>query len=137
MKANRSARIGSIVWVLGVIIALGASSPLLAQGTGRIIGTVSDADTNEGDSYNNPIGAYFQSNPRIQFITPLANLDLTANGYDNDDTAFFFYRVDYALPSTGLNVRDSGIERVAGAYVPNDGPSDHWPVWVDLDFVVE
>jgi iron complex outermembrane receptor protein len=49
MKANRSARIGIVVPVLAAaLVVLGVTSPLLAQGTGRIIGTVTDADTNEG-----------------------------------------------------------------------------------------
>ena len=49
MKAKRSARIGIILPVLAAaLVVLGGVSPLLAQGTGRIIGTVTDADTNEG-----------------------------------------------------------------------------------------
>ncbi|MGH7544356.1 MAG: carboxypeptidase-like regulatory domain-containing protein, partial [Gemmatimonadota bacterium] len=48
MKANRSAWIGIVVSALAVLVMLGPSSPVLAQGTGRIIGTVTDADTNEG-----------------------------------------------------------------------------------------
>lgn len=44
MKAQRSLRIGLTV----TILALVAAAPVLGQGTGRIIGTVTDADTNEG-----------------------------------------------------------------------------------------
>ena len=93
-----------------------------------------NADSDEGATYNDPIGTYYATHPLIQFITPLANLDLTANQYDNDDTAFFRLRADYVLPSFNLDVEASGIERIAGAFTPTDGPSDHWPVWVDLNF---
>ncbi|MGH7550548.1 MAG: carboxypeptidase-like regulatory domain-containing protein, partial [Gemmatimonadota bacterium] len=43
MKAYRSARIGFVTLAI-----LGMTAPASGQGTGRIIGTVSDADTNEG-----------------------------------------------------------------------------------------
>jgi len=95
-----------------------------------------NADSDEGATFNDPIGTLIAPHPRIQFLTPLANLDLTAFGRDNDDTAFFNLRADYVLPSIGLNARATGIERIAGAFTPTDGPSDHWPVWLDLDFVV-
>jgi endonuclease/exonuclease/phosphatase family metal-dependent hydrolase len=111
-----------------------AASGGLSPGAQFVIVGDLNADPDEGEGYNNPIGTYFQANPAIQFITPLANLDLTAFGRDNDDTAFFNLRADYALPSAGLTVRATGIERIAGAFTPTDGPSDHWPVWVDLDF---
>ncbi len=94
-----------------------------------------NADSDEGSTFMDPIGTLLAVNPRIQFLTPLANLDLTGSGYDNDDTAFFNLRADYVLPSVGLNVNATGIERIAGAFTPTDGPSDHWPVWLDLDFV--
>ena len=92
-----------------------------------------NADSNEGATYNDPIGNLIEPHARIQFITPLANLVL--GSYDLDDTAFFGLRADYVQPSVGLNVRATGIERIAGAFTPTDGPSDHWPVLLDLDFV--
>ncbi|MGH7563019.1 MAG: carboxypeptidase-like regulatory domain-containing protein, partial [Gemmatimonadota bacterium] len=47
MKAYRSARIGFVGPMLAAVLAvLGMTAP--ASGQGRIIGTVSDADTNEG-----------------------------------------------------------------------------------------
>jgi hypothetical protein len=92
-----------------------------------------NADPDEGDARNNPIGTHLLSHPRIQgdFVPtstrplPSGNRDL-----DADDTATWGLRVDYVLPSRGLRVMDGGVFRSnpKGA----KPPSDHFLVWLDL-----
>ena len=110
----------------------GAASGGLDVGSNFVILGDLNADPDEGATFNNPIGNLIAPHALIQFLTPVANLVL--GSYDDDDTAFFGLRADYVLPSIGLDVAGTGIERVAGAFTPTDGPSDHWPVWLDLRF---
>lgn len=88
-----------------------------------------NADPDEGSSINNPIqNLLFRSRHINAQVTPTAALEVP--GRDEDDTALFGIRADYALPSHTMTVLGSGIWRypVAGA----DFPSDHFPVWLDL-----
>jgi endonuclease/exonuclease/phosphatase family metal-dependent hydrolase len=48
-----------------------------------------------------------------------------------EDTTPSGLRIDYALPSAGLAVIDSGVWRPAGKR-PSPPVSDHFPVWVEV-----
>lgn len=93
-----------------------------------------NADPDEGQSLDDPVGTYLLSHPRVNgAFTPVADRSTLA-AYPNlqpDDTAVWGLRVDYALPSSELRVVDGGIRRspiAEGAL----RPSDHFVVWLDL-----
>lgn len=89
-----------------------------------------NADPDEGSSIGNPIGSLLLRHKRIQGeARPVSTVPI--DGLEPDDTAHFGLRVDYVLPSVGLELVRTGIWR----HVPNGGesfPSDHYPVWADL-----
>lgn len=86
-----------------------------------------NADPDEGSSFNDPVGRFLLSNERIDArMTPKA--DQPIEGLDADDTARFGLRVDYVLPSKSIRPLRAGIWR----WEPDSGPSDHFPVWMDL-----
>lgn len=93
-----------------------------------------NADPDEGDSAGNPIKDLLFANGRINGgFVPLARKpdpDL-----DPSDTATFGLRADYALPSVDLpvirgEVRGHTALYEGGAY--EGSPTDHFPVWLDL-----
>lgn len=91
-----------------------------------------NADPDEGDAYEDPIGHYLLANGRIaSTLVPRADAaGIAAYGdLDPDDTSAWGYRIDYVLPARRLEVVDGGIFRYAGA---ERGVSDHFPVWLDL-----
>lgn len=92
-----------------------------------------NADPDEGDSRDNPIGKFLLEHPRIDAtFVPKARTSEAGGAYaklDADDTARWGLRVDYLLPSRGCRVTDGAIERPAPE-APRS--SDHFLVWVDL-----
>ncbi|MFC2085604.1 endonuclease/exonuclease/phosphatase family protein [Bacteroidota bacterium] len=90
-----------------------------------------NADPQNGDSYNNPIGTFLLDHPRVKgAVAPRA--DAEVEGLDAEDTAQWGLRVDYILPSAGLNSIGGAVHR----HVWPEGvlaPSDHFPVWIDLE----
>lgn len=93
-----------------------------------------NADPDEGDTYQTPIRLLLD-HERVQGdVTPLA--DSTAQAaypdLDPDDTAEWGLRVDYVVPSTGIDIQDSGVWRPVGADTAGVAVSDHFPVWVDI-----
>jgi hypothetical protein len=107
---------------------LGGAGGLATDRAFVILGDL-NADPVDGASFDNPIGNLIAPNPEVNFLSPAG---APIPGYDDTDTAFFGLRVDYALPSDELEVVGTGVEREAGSFTPDDGPSDHWPVWVDF-----
>ncbi len=85
-----------------------------------------NADPDEGDSYRDPVDRFLLSNPRIQ-TGMVPSSDTSIEGLDRDDTARFGLRVDYVLPSAGLQPLASGV----WTHV-EESASDHFPVWMDL-----
>lgn len=87
-----------------------------------------NADPDEGTSIYDPIGLLLGA-PRVR-EDDAPTSDIEIEGLDPDDTARFRLRVDYVLPSAGLEPIRSGVWR----HPPSGGafPSDHFPVWVDL-----
>jgi endonuclease/exonuclease/phosphatase family metal-dependent hydrolase len=88
-----------------------------------------NADPDEGDSFKNPIERLLLTNRHVDAShTPLA--DVAVEGLEPDDTAGFGLRVDYILPSRGVETSACGVWRNApsGAAFP----SDHFLVWADL-----
>ncbi len=107
----------------------------LPRGAAFVILGDLNADPDEGSSFKNPIERYLLTNGRIEHsTTPVSEIQIS--GLDSDDTAHFGLRVDYVLPSRGVEVLNSGIWRTlpTGA---TDFPSDHYPVWADLRFAVK
>ncbi|MBO6577096.1 MAG: endonuclease/exonuclease/phosphatase family protein [Rhodothermales bacterium] len=91
-----------------------------------------NADPDEGSSVDDPIGTWLLSNPRVNgdFVPVADEAGVAAYpDLDPDDTARWGLRVDYALPSAGLDVVGGGVYRPAA-----DAPvtSDHFPVWIDV-----
>ena len=107
-----------------------------------------NADPIDGDSADGAIRQLLDHpkvNPAITFgdHVPSSNGGAAHNQQSGDeadpafDTSFFGLRIDYVLPSTTLNVSDSGVFWPASnedhaALVANQAASDHLMVWVDL-----
>ena len=94
-----------------------------------------NADPDEGSSFENPIGTFLLSHPRINAAaTPLADSAGQAAypGLDPDDTAQWGLRVDYVLPSADVRVLGGKVERPAPGGMTGMEPSDHFLVWLDL-----
>ena len=93
-----------------------------------------NADPDEGDTFQTPINLLLD-HERVQgSVTPAADAATqSANpDLDPDDTAQWGLRVDYVLPSTGLDVQRSGVWRPVGADTAGVAVSDHFPVWIDI-----
>jgi hypothetical protein len=90
-----------------------------------------NADPDEGDSRDDPIGRYLFSHPRIDAsFVPKNQADTREDKLSADDTARWGLRVDYVLPSSGLRLLDGGVER--HAVKTSDAPSDHFLVWIEV-----
>jgi hypothetical protein len=91
-----------------------------------------NADPTKGNSVGDPIGRLLK-HPRLQKLEAPTQ-EPAAEGLDATDTARFGLRVDYVLPSRGLEVIQTGIWTLEPA--PRGGsegfPSDHYPVWAEL-----
>lgn len=83
-----------------------------------------NADPRGGDSLDNPVGRWLLQNPRLG-PDPAPSSETMMPKLDPLDTARFGLRVDYALPAATLSVVSSGMRR-------SEGPSDHFPVWIDI-----
>jgi endonuclease/exonuclease/phosphatase family metal-dependent hydrolase len=92
-----------------------------------------NADPAKGRSLDDPIGTYLLAHERIQAEpTPTARepgIDPEWTELDPADTSEWGMRVDYVLPSRGLEIRASAVERPGAE---DTQVSDHFPVWVDL-----
>lgn len=87
-----------------------------------------NADPDEGDSINDPIGLLMSAPAVGPDHRPIADLDLP--DLNPDDTAGFGLRVDYIIQSRTITVQKSAIWRRPPASGPF--PSDHFPVWADI-----
>ena len=99
-----------------------------------------NADPDEGRAFNNPIGTWLLNHPRINgSFVPQADSEAVAAypRLDPDDTARWGLRVDYVLPSATLRVLDGGIARPTGDDTTGIAPSDHFLVWIDVQFPAE
>ena len=83
-----------------------------------------NADPRSGDSLDNPVGRWLLQNLRLG-PDPAPSSETTMSKLDPNDTAKFGLRVDYVLPAATLTVVGSGMRRA-------EGPSDHFPVWIDV-----
>jgi endonuclease/exonuclease/phosphatase family metal-dependent hydrolase len=103
----------------------------LALGARFVVMGDLNADPDEGNALDDPIGNLLLASPRVQDVRPQADAAGRARypDLDPDDTAMWGQMVDYVLPSTGLRVVDSGQVRpdTAGVEV-----SDHFAVWIDV-----
>ena len=94
-----------------------------------------NADPDEGNAYNDPIGTWLLKHPRINgAFVPRADAQGKAAypRLDADDTASWGLRADYVLPSASLHVLDGGILRPTDADTSGIAVSDHFPVWIDV-----
>jgi endonuclease/exonuclease/phosphatase family metal-dependent hydrolase len=87
-----------------------------------------DPGQGRGSSFKNPMGKLLASGRVNSAVRPVS--DVAVPRLEPDMTAMFRLRVDYVLPSKGLEVGASGVWRMA----PGGGafPSDHFPVWVEV-----
>lgn len=107
-----------------------------------------NADPSKGDSRANPVGRFLLEHPKVNAEAVPRSL-VAHDGLEPTDTSAFRLRVDYVLPSKGLDVTGLGVWRGPEDSPPGllaqalaaDGiailagvrlPSDHFPVWVDL-----
>ena len=123
----------------------------LAEGALFVIAGDLNADPEKGDSRGNPMGRWLLGHERVQGdVVPRSRTEVIpgVDGLEASDTARFRLRVDYVLPSVGMEVVGSGVFRGvrdwAGteckALLPDERyqretgefPSDHFPVWVDV-----
>lgn len=110
-----------------IIDDAGRPGSLTASDRFIILGDL-NADPDEGDSINDPIGLLFNTRRLAKDHAPTS--DRPEPGLNPDDTATFGLRVDYVLPSAHLEIIRSGVWRhptLSGPF-----PSDHFPVWADL-----
>ncbi len=90
-----------------------------------------NADPDEGSSVDNPIGKLMYLNQVNGAYIPQASSEGISAfpNLDPDDTADWGLRIDYVLPSVGIEVLSGGVWR------PTEGDqraSDHFPVYLDL-----
>ncbi len=91
-----------------------------------------NADPEKGSDIGDAIGRLMR-NPRVQRIeAPRHQADV--EGLEPTDTARFGLRVDYVLPSRGIEIVRSGVWTQTPTAWGDSGtfPSDHFPVWVEL-----
>lgn len=106
-----------------------------------------DPTPGRGDSRGNPVGTWLLGNERVQGdVVPRSRTEM--EGVEASDTARFRLRVDYVLPSVGMEVVGSGVFRSVLDWAGTECkavladerfqretgkfPSDHFPVWVDV-----
>ncbi|MCA9309733.1 MAG: endonuclease/exonuclease/phosphatase family protein [Phycisphaerales bacterium] len=99
-----------------------------------------NADPDAGDSLDNPIGSLLLKNSSIRAGDPPLSR-IAVDGLSSRATSRFRLRVDYVLPSRGLEIVRQGVWRGVAdspgaeieppAALP-DFPTDHFPVWVDI-----
>ena len=92
-----------------------------------------NADPDEGSGRRTAIQQLLQ-HPRVQgTVTPTATAQgqQTFPALDADDTSYGL-RIDYVLPSTGLEVETARVWRPAPADTSDLPVSDHFPVYVDI-----
>ncbi|MFV1981460.1 MAG: MBL fold metallo-hydrolase, partial [Rhodothermia bacterium] len=115
------------------IVDDGGTAGGLGSGERFVIVGDLNADPDEGSSFGNPIGTFLFDHPRVNGdFVPEGDLDI--EGLDSDDTARWGLRVDYVLPSAGAIVTGGAVHR--HAYTADEVPSDHFPVWLDLEIPV-
>jgi hypothetical protein len=104
----------------------------LPRGTQFVVLGDLNADPDKGDDVGDPIGRLLK-NPRVQGL-PAPEQDTAVEGLEPTDTARFGLRVDYVIPSKGLQVLRSGVWTLEPAARGGSTgfPSDHFPVWVEL-----
>lgn len=92
-----------------------------------------NADPDEGDALDDPVGTFLFAHPRVDgAFVPRATPEGQAAfpDLDSDDTAQWGQRADFVIPSAGLRVLGGGVHR------PLDPArarlSDHFPVWLDV-----
>lgn len=96
-----------------------------------------NADPKDGDSFKSPItNLLFKSRHINAAVTPES--DVKVDGLDPWDTSAFKLRVDYVLPGKSVKILDSGVWRTppvvgAPADKPAAFPSDHYPVWMEIE----
>lgn len=127
----------------------------LAEGALFVIAGDLNADPapGKGDSRGNPVGTWLLGNDRVQGdVVPRSRTEIPGvagiPGMEAADTARFRMRVDYVLPSVGMEVVGSGVFRSVRDWAGTECkavladerhqretgkfPSDHFPVWVDV-----
>ncbi len=92
-----------------------------------------NADPQKGRSFQNPIGRFLLDHPRVQGEPKpqAASVGVEPEWAELDpaDTSGWGMRVDYVLPSVGLEILGGAVERPA---TEEARVSDHFPIWVDL-----
>lgn len=93
-----------------------------------------NADPDEGNTFENPIGKWLLNHPRVNggYVPLPDSSSFVREDLSEDDTAGWGLRVDYVLPSERLKILDGGIKRPAAADTAFVQVSDHFPVWLDV-----
>lgn len=102
----------------------------LAEGSSFVVMGDLNADPKHGSSIGDPINTFLLGSNQIA-KTPAPASSIKIEGLDPTDTSGFRLRVDYVLPSSDLEILDSGLWRYGSDRDSGFG-SDHFPVWVDL-----
>jgi hypothetical protein len=105
----------------------------LAPGETFVIAGDLNADPDEGNAVDNPVGMWILNHPRVNgdYVPTADSTGVAAfPDLDPDDTARWRMRVDYVLPSTDLDIVGGAVVRPSDPEAP--AASDHFPVWIDL-----
>jgi len=103
----------------------------LARGEHFIIVGDLNADPADPGWEENPMLDQVLSHPRLG-PDPKPESDIEIDGLDRTDTATWGKRVDYVLPSRAIRVVRTGVWRPHPSEM-SSYPSDHFPVWAELD----
>lgn len=109
-----------------------------------------NADPKDGDSYNNAIDQLLLHERVNTSVTTGSFIPSSTGGAEHNqssnhtgdpayDTSFFGLRIDYVIPSTDLEVINSGVFWPASGeegheLVQDNAASDHLMVWIDVKF---
>ena len=105
----------------------------LPSGTSFVVLGDLNADPDEGNSIDDPVGSQLLNHPRVNgtFVPRADSVGIAAfPALDPDDTARWRLRVDYVLPSSDMEIVAGAVDRPADPDAPS--VSDHFPVWIDV-----
>ena len=110
----------------------------LADGSSFVIMGDLNADPSDGSSLDLVMITQILTSTKLaDDVFPRSSIEINdIEGLDATDTARFKLRVDYVLPSSDIQITNSGIWRKPSINTSDDQeepafPSDHFPVWIE------
>ena len=101
----------------------------LADGSKFVIMGDLNADPSDGSSIEMTMLTQILTSSKVaDDVFPSSEIQI--DRLDSTDTSRFRLRVDYVLPSQGIQITKSGIWRTGADQ--DEFPSDHFPVWIEV-----